>query len=426
MTKIAITNHGHRMNKGTAALLNSRIKTLKKYIPDAEFAVFTYHPERDYKPEMKYIKDVKIRFYEVPCKVSLSPRTVLKTFHSILRLLFCNSKLVKKLNVKSIQEYSEADVIISTGGDVLTEDYGSISFFNYVANLLLGILLEKPVILYAESIGPFKRRLNRIIARFLLNRVRLVTLRERISREYLEKLGIDKAPMYVTADSAFLLEPAPIQRVKEILEIEGLKEDSRPLVGISVSKIISRYGFHNLITPDDKYSKYLKLMAQIVDYLIESLNATVVFIPHVVEPWGNDDRTVAYDIYKLIEGKHKTVVIKNEYTAEEVKGMIGQCDLFIGARMHATIASTSMHVPTVAIAYSHKTHGIIGEMLGYNEYVLDVQNLNYETLASATSNAWNNRTKIRKELVSKMEDIKQAALLNGKLVKELIEHLSES
>ena len=154
MTKIVITNH-RSMNKGNAALLNSRIKALKKYIPDAEFAVFTYHPKIDYKPEMEYMERVKIRFYEVPCKVSLSPRRMLKTF-SILKLLFCNiTELVKRLD-KGIQKYDEADVIISTGGDVLTEDYGSVSFFNNVANLLLGILLKKPVIVYAESIGPFK------------------------------------------------------------------------------------------------------------------------------------------------------------------------------------------------------------------------------------------------------------------------------
>ena len=422
MVTIVITNHGSRFNKGAAALLNSRIKTLKTYIPDAEFTIFTYHPEVNYAPEMKYLQGIKIQFYETPCKLSLSPRGALKTFYSILKLLFCDSELIKRIDAH-IQEYKNAVVIISTGGDVLTEDYGSISYFNYIANLLLGILLKKPVILYAETIGPFKRRWNRTLAKFLLNRVKLITLRERISREYLAELGINKTPLCVTADSAFLLEPAPIQRVREILEKEGLKENDVPLVGISVNKIISRYGFHNLSTCDDKYNKYVDLMTRIIDQLTETLNATIVFMPHVIEPWGNDDRTVAEDISKKVMHNQKIVLIKNEYTTEEVKGIIGQCDLFIGARMHATIASTSMGVPTVAIAYSHKTHGIIGEMLGYNEYVLDIKNLDYDALASAISDVWNNRAKIRKELESKMVNIKHRALLNGKLVKELIEHL---
>lgn len=205
---------------------------------------------------------------------------------------------------------------------------------------------------------------------------------------------------------------------------EGLKENNGPLVGISVSKIISSYGFHDLDTPDDKYAKYVDLMARIIDQLTFTLNATVVFVPYVIEPWANDDRTVADDICKKVMRRQRIVSIENEYTTEEFKGIIGQCDLLIGARMHATIASTSMCVPTVAISYSHKTNGIIGEMLGYNEYVLDVGNLNYEALASAISDIWSNRIRIGKELESKMEDIKQHALLNGKLVKEVIEQLS--
>lgn len=420
MTKIVITNHGCRLHKGVTALLNSRINALKTYFPDAEFVVFTYYPKIDYRSEMKYMGEVKVRFYEIPCRVTLSPRKILKTFHSIAKLLFCNSKLVKKLSATSIGQYDDADVIISTGGDDLTEDYGSIWFINHVINLLLGILLKKTVVLYAESIGPFKRRWNRILAIFLLNRVKLITLRERISRKYLEDLGINKTPMYVTADSAFLLEPAPTQKVKKILEKEGIKEGSRPIVGISVSKIISRYGFHDSSTLDDKYNKYIELMAKIVDYLIEILNATVVFIPHVIESWGNDDRTVADDVCKMIKNKRKAMSIKNEYTAEEIKGIIGQCDLFIGARMHPTIASTSMYVPTIAIAYSHKTHGIIGEMLGYGKYVMDIRDLKYNALTSAIDGAWSNRAKIMKELKSKMEDIKQQASLNGELVKKLI------
>ena len=144
--------------------------------------------------------------------------------------------------------------------------------------------------------------------------------------------------------------------------------------------------------------------------------------PHVIEPWGNDNRTVTEDIFKKVRHK-KIVLIKNEYTAEEIKGIIGHCDLFIGARMHAIIASTSMGVPTVAIAYSHKTHGIM-EILGCSKYVLDIKDLDYNTLASAISDVWNNRIKIRKELESKMADIKHYALLNGKLVKEYIEHLN--
>lgn len=421
MKKIVITNYGSRMNKGDVALLNSRIKTLKEFIPDAEFAVFTYHPEIDNGPEIKYLQDISINFYDVLGRVGLSPRWILKTVSSIFKIFLHRIGLNTKLNETSgIQEYFNADVIINTGGDVLTEDYGTLSFLNYVVNISFGILLTKPVVLYAESMGPFKKRLNKLIGRFLFNRMALITLREEVSRKHLKELGIDKAPIYVTADSAFLLRPAPHQMIKEIMLKEGIDKNNKPLIGISVSKIIARYGFLDLKDSEEKYNRYIHLMSKVVGYLIEKLNATVIFVPHVIEPWGNDDRTVADDIINLIKNKNKCISIKKEYTAEEIKGIIGECDLFIGARMHATVASTSMFVPTIAIAYSHKTPGIMGKMLGQEKYVLDIKNLDYNTLISKIEDAWNNKEKIKNDLEYKMDDIKERALLNAKLVRDLV------
>jgi len=85
-----------------------------------------------------------------------------------------------------------------------------------------------------------------------------------------------------------------------------------------------------------------------------------------------------------------------------------------------------MLVPTVGIAYSHKMHGIIGEMLGQEKYVLNIEELNYETLISKINDAWRNRKEIEKELEMKMPMVKEKAMLNGKLVKELIDSLNKS
>jgi len=420
-TRIVITNFGHRLNKGSAALLNSTVSALRGFLPNSEFSVFTYYPEIENE-----VRDIKI--FDIIAKRSKSK--ILQVASYILGctlwsiLYNCFRLDIRKLrNKKGLSEYYSADIVMNTGGDVLTEDYGTLSFFFYTLNLLFALLLNKSVVLYAESIGPFKRWWNKIVAKFLLNRVKLVILREGSSKKCLEKLEINKIPVYVTADPAFLLEPASMQRIKEILEKEEIKENDRPLIGISASKIISLYGFRQLDNPSDKYFQYIKIMAKISDYLIINFKATVIFVPHVIGLGNNDDRIVADDIYELIENKQKVISIKNEYTAEETKGIIGQCDLFIGARMHATIASTCMHVPTVAVAYSHKMHGIIGKMMGYEQYVLDINDFNYNTSISVIDKAWSNRIRIREELKLKIKDIRQRALLSAKLVKELIESI---
>ena len=133
----------------------------------------------------------------------------------------------------------------------------------------------------------------------------LITLREEISRKHLKELGIDKPPIYVSADSAFLLKPAPHQIIKEIMLKEGVDKNNKPLIGISVSKIIAHYGFLDLENNEEKYNRYIDLMSKVAEYLIGNLNATVIFVPHVIGHWGNDDRMVADDVINSVKYKHK-------------------------------------------------------------------------------------------------------------------------
>ena len=420
MATILIVNHGSRFNKGDIALLNSRIEALNQFIADTKFVVFTYHPEVDYH-------QYNVRMLDVIGRISLSPRRFLKTLFYILRceiwsILQKYFGLNLNILIKGrLQEYYNADVIISTGGDIFTEDYGLLSLFSHLSNLLPGILLNRPVVIYGESVGPFRNRLGKAIAKFIFNRVNLITLRDEISSMHLQELCITTPPIYLTADSAFLLAPPPRWRIDEILLEEGINKNT-PLIGMSVSKIISRYD----VTCEDtkeKYHKYVNLMAQVVDYLIEMFDATIIFVPHVMEPWGNDDRVVAKDILDNVKYKHRVISIINEYTPEEFKGIIGECDLFIGARMHACISSTSMCVPTIALAYSHKTYGVIGGMLRQEKWICDISTIDFNSLIFKINEVWANREEIKKSLAERLKDVKEHALFNGKLVKDLLERV---
>ena len=475
MTKILITNSGTTLDKGNAALLHSRIETLRELIPDADFTVLTYFPETVYKQNQDGLKtfeviakggslllifggiafilfirpwsvahkylgkivDVSIKgrkLHEIASKydvkmIKMFVKESLISLSSIFRCglwallheyLHLNARLL--INEKRLQEYYNADVIINTGGDNFTESGPS---FHCIINLLFGVLMDKPVVLYGESMstGRFKG-LHASIARFTLNRVRLITLREEISKKALQELRIDKPPIYVTADSAFLLKPTPNQTVNRILAREGIDRNDGPIIGVSVSGFATRLGSSSK-SPDELYEEYVEVMAQVVDYLIDKLNAVVIFVPHSMAP-GGDDRIAAKDICQKAKHKQNVISITNEYTPEELKGIIGTSDLFIGTRMHATIASTSMYVPTIAIAYGHKTHGIIGEMLGQEKYVIDIKELSYESLILTINDAWVNREKIKKELEMKIPIVKEKAMLNGKLVKELLDSLNRN
>lgn len=422
MTKIAIVNHHSRLNRGTAAILNTRIKALKDQIPDAEFTVFTYNMDTDYAPELKDMPGIKIKFYDPILWIRKSPSWIAKTGLNLVKLAFYRSNFVHwNKNKNGIREYLDADLIVSTGGDVLTEDYGVRVFRNQCINLLIGVWFGKPIVIYGETIGPFKNALDVKMIRHLLNHSRLITLREEISAGIVKEIGITNVPTYTTADSAFLLEPANEDRIQRLLEIEGIRSRDTPLVGISASKVISRFGFRNAATREEKYRQYIEIMARMVDYLTEKLNSRVVFIPHVTEYWSSDDRKVAADIIASVKNPQKCVNITSDYTAAELKGIIGTLDMFIGTRMHSTIASTSMYVPTVIIAYSHKAHGIMGKALSLDQYVVDIRSIEYEALTARIDDVWKNKDTIRADLKNKIPVIKERAQYNAVLVKNLIQ-----
>lgn len=91
--------------------------------------------------------------------------------------------------------------------------------------------------------------------------------------------------------------------------------------------------------------------------------------------------------------------------------------------MHTTIASTSMLVPTIGIAYSHKMHGIIGEMLNQDRYVLDINDLSSEKLINLILDAWNNQNEIKRELEIIVPEMKTKALSGGILVKHFVDNM---
>lgn len=160
-------------------------------------------------------------------------------------------------------------------------------------------------------------------------------------------------------------------------------------------------------------------MVKAIDYLTEKLNARVMLVPHVFLEGGHDDRFVARKIRQLVKNKDRTKLIANEYTPEELRGIIGRCDLFIGARMHANISAISMHVPTIAIAWSHKYYGIF-RTLGQEKYVCDVKTTTFDELISKINDAWSNREEIKKTLMRKVRIQEKLALFNGELVKDLL------
>lgn len=68
--------------------------------------------------------------------------------------------------------------------------------------------------LYAQSIGPFKYKYGSKLIKYILNKVNIITTREKISKIVLDDLNVS-TPSFVTADAAFSLPSIP-KKMEEI------------------------------------------------------------------------------------------------------------------------------------------------------------------------------------------------------------------
>ena len=131
---------------------------------------------------------------------------------------------------------------------------------------------------------------------------------------------------------------------------ENIDDKQRPIVGLTITKKRAEMAFPES-SREDSYSRHVSEIATVIDTLVERLGVTVVFLPHCIGYGADlDDRNVARDIYLECVHQDHVILIEKEYTAGELKGLLGQMDLFIGERIHSVVNAMSMHIPSIALS----------------------------------------------------------------------------
>jgi colanic acid/amylovoran biosynthesis protein len=315
------------------------------------------------------------------------------------------------LREKDLSAFPSADLVVDLSGDSFTDDrMAGFSLFNCM-RIFLAILLRKPFVIYSQSIGPFSWY-SRPIVRLCLKRARAIALREEVSLGHLRSLGLTDLPVFIRADCAFALESVTKARVKEILFAEGVDlNNTGQLIGVSPSYDM-----------EISSEKYVRLIAKLVDWMVEAIDAQVLLVPHVfTRGWINagDDRRTARHVFSALKDQSKVKVINREYRPSELKGVIGSCDLFIGCRMHANIAALSMGIPTIALGYGHKFHGIMASF-GLERFVFEYRQATFEQLATAVNELWSQREDIRRSLQTQSTRARESALEAAVIVRALL------
>lgn len=267
------------------------------------------------------------------------------------------------------------------------------------------------------------RMLWRILARYFLNKMDLVTTRDKRTFEFYKSFTGDDIPIYFTGDVGVLLEPIDLSATKRIMIKEKVDRSDGLLMGAAISRRLLLHAFQECSEPEEKYEKGIIKIAAVFDKLVTEYRLKIVFLPSCIEFYrDNDDRLVGYDILRKMKNKDRFNVVSNEYTPQELKGLIGQFDIFLGDRTHALISALSMGVPCCAMAYrsDRRPYNLIGEGFDQRKWIFEVETFEADRLFQLLTELITVSAEIKENLPPIIQRAKKWALLNGQLLKKLL------
>lgn len=373
--KITLLANHSVANVGDHAILQETLKLLEESFPGAEIVLVFNEPAmaQAHYPQHHVLPSA------IGLMTSLDSQGHYKLASRRQRVIFITQMLWKTMIIRLkgrpvlttkpedrlLAAIAESDLVLGCGGGYLYSDPDEI--FGWFTLVLLPFIithtLGRPLVLLPQSIGPLPNIRQRLPARWVIQHARLVVVREQLSFQLLQQLGIAQRAI-IGPDMAFGMQSTPAHTRSEMLDMlfqgRQLPPESVPrLIGITA---INWEGQSQIF---DRQTRYETALLEAVDCLTAE-GAYILFFPQCTGPsQAEDDRRVAARI--TAQARHpERIFHMPELDPARLQAAYATLDLLIGTRMHSVILAANAGVPAVAIGYLPKTAGILEDMgLGY-------------------------------------------------------------
>lgn len=340
-------------NIGDRAISNAMFLAISKAVPDARFFVYTRNPE--FLPSEYNCEGINI--------------FSIKGF------------------IKGIRILSRADLLILGGGTIIQDKSSKLVIIFNLSFACLALLFRKKVMCYAIGVGgkneisPF----GKWLAKMVLNRCAMITLRDSESAKMSKKIGVIRPPSFITADAAVLQREASPENINLILNELGIKVGNRPLIAISLRRVFHRTGGFLPVSVkiklglmnnkwQSKINIFMDKLVNICDELIEHYNAFLIFVPMYTGEsfFSPRDDIFTQKVVERMEHKAATRILKKLYTPEQIKGLFSKMDLVIGVPLHTVILATTAGTLAISLCYADKNIRYM-RMIGMEDITVDLR-----------------------------------------------------
>ncbi len=322
------------------------------------------------------ILDVMVKYiqeYGDVSVISLNAKNTLK-FHPEIQA-------INDFSFSALKIIKHCDLFILGGGGLLQDETTLFNITRWLAKLFLAVLLKKKTAVFANSVGPINYRVNKILVRFVLNRVDLISVREESSKLLLERIGVKK-DIQICPDPAFYFE-SDLEIDDQVIDKYNLPQkfcvislrhwyDTIPILPVKINT------FLNIRSSEQKhkYNILVQNIVKTVDFLNSTFSLPVVFIPFCL---GRDQK-ICEDVLAKVTDKTKNTLINNEFlSTKEVYSIINMSSCVIGMRLHSLIMAIDADKPFIALSYSKKVKDLM-TFLGFLDSVIDISDFNLESM----------------------------------------------
>lgn len=386
------------INKGAEAMLRTVQAELSRRIPSAEFYIGDQRA-RQWQPESLVGAGVPLAPVEVGGRIRRARTFATHALRSPEGFRYWIRERGRLDYLDALTDFVGAAVDVS--GFLFSDQRGERTAEHLVPLVELFARRGKPFVFLPQAWGPFEGPVVRELARRACMSADLVYARDTTSREHLDAIlpttvNIEQAP-----DMAFLFQPAT-NGTRLIAEL-GL-DPERPIAAISPNMRV-----YERTDGEGEANHYCAALVRVGRELL-ARGAQLLLAPHEMLPPGKerpDDRYLCGILADMLPGED-VAAVTTDRTAEDLKAMIGACDLMLGSRFHALVAALSSGVPAVAVGWAHKYPELLGEF-GMERLVVDHEALTPDALVEAVVEVWNERADYRAEINERLPVIKARA-----------------
>jgi polysaccharide pyruvyl transferase WcaK-like protein len=265
------------------------------------------------------------------------------------------------------------------GGDSFSDIYGLRGFILTFIMDWTTVLVRGKMLQFPQTYGPYKNPLARQLAQFLLQRSCVIIARDRQSQRIAQEMVGPQNQVRLSPDVAFSLESIRPKSIALDPPLGG------PVPGGVIGVNINGLMYHGGYTRKNMFGlklDYAAFLPRLLRALLAVHPGEIWLVPHTYAPFDHveSDPAASQKVRDTLppELLSRVRIITQEYDQHEIKGVIGQCEFFVGSRMHACIAALSQGVPCVGVAYSMKFAGVF-ESVGMEKWVVDGRDVTEES-----------------------------------------------